>query len=87
MLPTGIQNVNFPKMRYSAGNNVTASSQILFGSSDVYDLKTVTTTTMSVNQSIVFTQLSQNPTGGDSTVFYNVKYRILNTSDLTVDLT
>jgi hypothetical protein len=83
----GYSNVNFPRMRYSAGNNVTASSQILFGSSDVYDLKTVTSTTMSVNQSIVFTQLSQNPTGGDSTVFYNVKYRILNTSDLTVDLT
>ena len=29
----------------------------------------------------------QNPTGGDSTMLFNIKYRIFNSSDLTVDLT
>ncbi len=42
---------------------------------------------MSENQSIEIRDPGSNPTGGDSTVLYNIKYRILNTADLTVDLT
>lgn len=84
---TGYSNVVFPKMKYSAGNAVVTSSQDLSATADVYSKKGAVVTTMSVNQSIVFTQVNNNPTGGDSTVFYSVKYRILNTADLTADLT
>lgn len=84
---TGYSNVVFPKMKYSAGSAVVTSSQDLSATADVYSKKGAVVTTMSVNQSIVFTQVNNNPTGGDSTVFYSVKYRILNTADLTADLT
>ena len=47
---------------------------------------TKTQTQLLEDGQIVLTAAS-NPTGGDSTMFFNIKYRIFNSSDLTVDLT
>jgi len=47
---------------------------------------TKTQTQLLEDAQIVLTAF-QNPTGGDSTMLFNIKYRIFNSSDLTVDLT
>jgi len=84
------------EMKYSspAGQPIFSSTAKLdiSGTSDKYALDFGISfgtgmTSMSENQSIEIRDPGSNPTGGDSTVLYNIKYRILNTADLTVDLT
>ena len=57
------------------------------GSQDNWKIFTDTNTSTVPGSEIVVSTAPQNPTGGDSTLFYNIKYRILNSSDLTIDLT
>jgi len=86
-------NLIFPQVSYQvASSGITFASatnglqnMMSVGSSTWYKY-TKTQTQLLEDGQIVFTA-SVNPTGGDSTMFFNIKYRIFNSSDLTVDLT
>lgn len=67
----------------SATNNLTTNMTLGFTTWYNY---TKTQTQLVEDLQLVLTALS-NPTGGDSTMFFNIKYRIFNSSDLTLDLT
>jgi hypothetical protein len=86
-------NLIFPQVGYqvaSSGINYAAATNGLqnmmsVGSSTWYNY-TKTQTQLLEDSQLILTAF-QNPTGGDSTMFFNIKYRIFNSSDLTVDLT
>ena len=85
-------NIGFPSIKYRVvssgllGNGVTGTLP-MSGSQDNWKIFTDTNTSTVPGSEIVVSTAPQNPTGGDSTLFYNIKYRILNSSDLTIDLT
>jgi len=58
----------------------------LTGSQDRYNFDNGFNDTGDPGREVIFTTL-QNALNGDSTVFYNICYKIYNTADLTVDLT
>ena len=58
----------------------------LTGAQDRYNFDNGFSDTGDPGREVIFTTL-QNPLNGDSTVFYNICYKIYNTADLTVDLT
>jgi len=86
-------NLFFPSVSYQvASSGITYASatnalqnMMSVGSTTWYKY-TKTQTQLLEDGQIVLTAAS-NPTGGDSTMFFNIKYRIFNSSDLTVDLT
>jgi hypothetical protein len=66
-----------------------ANSLTLTGGQDAYRWTTDTFDSVNgaaVNREVVFTTV-QNSVAGDGNVFYNISYKIINTADLTVDLT
>jgi len=66
-----------------------ANSLTLTGGQDAYRWTADTFDSINgptVNREVIFTTV-QNATAGDGNVFYNISYKILNTADLTVDLT
>ena len=85
-------NIGFPSIKYRVvssgllGNGVTGTLP-MSGSQDNWKIFTDTNTSTVPGSEIVVSTAPQNPTGGDSTLFYNIKYRILNSADLTIDLT
>jgi len=86
-------NLFFPSVSYelassglpyaSATNSLT---NMMSGGFTTWYKYTKTQTNLKEDGQLVLTAAS-NPTGGDSTMFFNIKYRIFNSSDLTVDLT
>ena len=81
----------FPSFKYRnstsgvLGNSV--SGTLTMGLVDNWNYYKDVSNSPIVNGQIVLSSNAQNPSGGDSTLFYNIKYRILNSADMTVDLT
>jgi hypothetical protein len=85
-------NLGFPSIKYRVVSSGILGSSVtntlpMSGSQDNWTVFTDTNTSTQPGSEIVVSTAPQNPTGGDSTLFYNIKYRILNSADLTVDLT